>query len=420
MAQSECRGASDDLQCSEDRVGGRVISFLTDLFEGKTSNLGHDLSNPLDDASADFSKQPSWAKDLEIAAPLALGAVATGGFGLLGEGAGLSSLFGGAGLAADSGSAIDLAGTGTDIFGDAGIAGQTAADTAAALPQGATLTAGTTPDAFAGAFDAAGAGSGTTSGVGGGVIAGTPGGDLATAAGGAGGGTSALDTASTVGAGSAGGGAAGGGGTGILSTIGSDIKAAAPFVGAAGVAGSLFEGYEQKQALNATNKQEAAATAQAASTAAIAQQTAAPLINQGQTLMTYLTSGTLPPQFQTQVDQTIASQKAGIIQGYASRGMSTNPQQNSQLQQDLAAVDNSRNTLMTQLESQLATAGQNMVNTANQMLATGVSATSLESQIPIQISKLNQQLNQSMMQSISNFAAAMNGGKLVSSPTATA
>jgi hypothetical protein len=190
-----------------------------------------------------------------------------------------------------------------------------------------------------------------------------------------------------------------------------------PFVGAAGVAGSLFEGYEQKQALNATNKQEAAATAQAASTAAIAQQTAAPLINQGQTLMTYLTSGTLPPQFQTQVDATIASQKAGIIQGYASRGMNTDPQKNSQLQQDLAAVDNSRNTLMTQLESQLATAGQNMVNTANQMLATGVSATNLEAQIPIQISKLNQQLNQSMMQSISNFAAAMNGGRNITSAT---
>jgi hypothetical protein len=392
------------------------VSFLTDLFEGKTSNLGHDLSNPFDDAGSDFSKQPSWLKDVEIAAPLAIGAIATGGADL----AALPALFGGAGAAADTGAAVDL---GADIFGDAGIAGQTAAAGAAA--GGDALTGINTAIGATSALPTdALAFTGDTVGAGGGVVSGTAGGDLATAAGttvgagGAGGGTSALDAASTVGAGSAGGGA--GGGTGILSTIGADIKAAAPFVGAAGVAGSLFEGYEQKQALNATNKQEAAATLQAQNTAALAQQTAAPLINQGQTLMTYLTSGTLPPQFQTQVDQTIASQKAGIIQGYASRGMSTNPQQNSQLQQDLAAVDNSRNTLMTQLESQLATAGQNMVNTANQMLATGLSATNLEEQIPIQISKLNQQLNQSMMQSISNFAAAMNGGKLVSSPTATA
>ena len=181
----------------------------------------------------------------------------------------------------------------------------------------------------------------------------------------------------------------------------------------------MFEGYEQKQAINATNKQEQAAATQAANTQALATSIAAPLINQGTTLTSYLSSGTLPPQFQTQVDSAIAEQKAGIIQGYASRGMSTNPQQNSQLQQDLAAVDNSKATLMTQLESQLSTAGNQMIQTANQMLATGLNATQLESQIPIQISKLNLELNQSMMQSISNFAAAMNGGKFTSLTAST-
>ena len=208
--------------------------------------------------------------------------------------------------------------------------------------------------------------------------------------------------------------------TGILSTIGSGIKTAAPFVGAAGVAGSLFEGYEQKQAIDKTNKQEQAAQTQAAQTQALATSIAQPLINQGQTLTSYLSSGTLPPQFQSQVDQAIASQKAGIIQGYASRGMSTNPQQNSQLQQDLAAADNSKATLMTQLESQLSTAGTNMINTANQMLAHGLHRRrNLEAQIPIQISKLNLELNDSMMKSISNFAAAMNGGKFTSLTAST-
>jgi len=381
------------------------------LFEGKSGNLGNDLSKPFDDAGSDFSKQPSWLKDVEIAAPLAIGALATGGadLGLLGGAGGLSGLFGGAGVAADTGAAVDLAGTAagaidplTGLAVDAGGDALTGINTALGVGGSSALPS----DALA--F------TGDTVGSGGGVVGGTAGGDLATAAGatsgagGAGGGTSALDALSTTaGAGSAG----GSGSTGILSTIGSGIKAAAPFVGAAGVAGSLFEGYEQKQALNSLNKQEAANAIQAGNTAAIANSTAAPLINQGQTLMTYLTNGTLPPQFQTQVDQTIATQKAGIIQGYASRGMSTNPQQNSQLQQDLAAVDNSRNTLMTQLETQLATAGNQMIQTANSLLSQGLAATQLESEIPIQISKLNQQLNQSMMTSISNFAAAMNGGR---------
>jgi hypothetical protein len=65
---------------------------------------------------------------------------------------------------------------------------------------------------------------------------------------------------------------------------------------------------------------------------------------------------------------------------------------------------------MTQLETQLQTAGNQMIQTANSLLSQGLSATQLESQIPIQISELNQQLNTQMMQSISNFAAAINGG----------
>jgi hypothetical protein len=48
------------------------------------------------------------------------------------------------------------------------------------------------------------------------------------------------------------------------------------------------------------------------------------------------------------------------------------------------------------------------------LLSQGLAATQLESEIPIQISKLNQQLNTAMMTSISNFAAAMNGGRFTS------
>ncbi len=127
--------------------------------------------------------------------------------------------------------------------------------------------------------------------------------------------------------------------------------------------------------------------------------------------MSYLTTGTLPPQFQAQLDQAIAGQKAGIIQGYAQRGMSTNPQQNSQLQQDLANIDMQAQSQKANMEQTLQTAGNQMVQTANQLLSSGLSATQLAAEIPIQMSQLNQQLNTSMIQAISGFAAAINGGR---------
>lgn len=412
------------------------MSFLTDLFEGKTGNLGKDLSNPFDDAGKDFSKQPNWLKDVEIAAPLAIGAVATGGLDLTA----LPALFGGADAALGAGAAaidpitglaLDAAvdpltglATGaeaTGALGDAGVLGQTAADAAAALPQGATLTAGTAPPSFAGAF-------GEGAQVGGASV--DLGGTAPTIAGGGwptgldlGAGT-AGDVGATAGnplslaAPTAAAGASPAGGGGILSSIAGGLKTAAPFVGAAGLGASLYGGYEQKVATDKLNKQEQANVTNAANIASTAQSIAAPLINQGQTLTSYLASGTLPPQFQSQVDQSIATQKAGIIQGYASRGQPTDPTKNSALQQELAAVDNSRAELMTQLESQLSTAGTNMINTANSMLAQGLAATQLEAEIPIQMSKLNEQLNKDMMTSISNFAAAMNGGRNITSQAA--
>jgi hypothetical protein len=375
------------------------MSFLSDLVEGKSGNLGKDLSNPFDDAGTDFSKQPTWAKDLEIAAPLAIGALATGGLDLTA----LPGVFGGE-AAADAGAA--------------GIAGQTVADAtlggADALGFAGDVGAGTGATVGGDALTGIDTALSTAPGAGG--VAGQTLAAPTIASGGwpasldlaAGGGTDAAGAPLSLGGGATAGATPSGGG--VLSSLTSGLKTAAPFVGAAGLGASLYSGYEQKQQLNSLNKQEQANAINAGNIAAQAQSIAAPLLNNGQALTTYLTTGTLPPQFQTQVDQTIASQKAGIIQGYASRGMSTDPKQNSQLQQDLAAVDNSKNELMTSLESTLATAGNQMITTANNLLSQGLSATQLEAQIPIQISQLNQELNQSMSQAISNFAAAINGG----------
>ena len=121
------------------------MSFLSDLFEGKTGNLGNDLSpsNIFSDAGKDYASQPNWLKDVEIAAPLAIGAGLTlgGDLPLLGAAGGLGDIFGGA---ADTVGG-SIAGVGGDIGADLSttVGGGLSDLAGAALPAGATLDAGT-------------------------------------------------------------------------------------------------------------------------------------------------------------------------------------------------------------------------------------------------------------------------------------
>ncbi len=217
----------------------------------------------------------------------------------------------------------------------------------------------------------------------------------------------------------AGGGAPAAAGGGITSNLPgwaqtglADLKAVAPIAGIGGLGYNLFQGYENQQAqkkitnqINATAAQEAAVST--ADTAA-----AQPLINSGTQLTQYLTTGTLPPAFQAQVTQQVQAAKAAIIQGYATRGQSTNPSDNSALAQDLANVDQQALTLQANLESTLSTAGTNMISTANQLLASGASAASISGELPVMIAQLNLNLSNATSSAISNFAAALNGGKM--------
>lgn len=187
------------------------------------------------------------------------------------------------------------------------------------------------------------------------------------------------------------------------STIGS---IAGPAAGIGGLGYNLYQGYEQKKQLQQLQQQEQQQSQQAQQTAQQEQAAAAPLLSQGNTLISYLTNGTLPQSFQSQVDQTIAGAKAQIIQGYASRGMSSDPSQNSALAQDLANVDTQANSLKANLEQTLATSGNQLLQQANSLLQSGMSATQLSSQIPILVQQLTSQLNQSTSQAISNFASA--------------
>jgi hypothetical protein len=204
--------------------------------------------------------------------------------------------------------------------------------------------------------------------------------------------------------------------TGLLSDITNSLKgafaplqAAMPALGLGALGYNLYTGYQEKQTLNALQNTETQNAATAAQTASTENAAAQPLLNSGSTVMNYLTTNTLPPQFQSQLTQAVAAAKAAITQGYASRGMSTNPNENSALAQDLANVDLQAQTQQANLEQTLATAGQNMVTTANQLLSSGLNATEFSAQLPMMVQKLNVDINTQMSTAFSNFAAAING-----------
>src|SRR5208282_4253933 len=184
----------------------------------------------------------------------------------------------------------------------------------------------------------------------------------------------------------------------------------ATLLGVGGLGYNLYQGYQQKQQLNQLQQQEQANAASVAQNAKTAQAAAGPALSQGQILTEYLTTGTLPQALQSQVDQQVAATKAQVIQGYGARGMSTNPQQNSALAQDLANVDAQKESLMGTLQTNLAQAGQQMIQTATNLLNSGTSATQISAQIPIMMQNLDIQLSKLTSESISSFAAALNGG----------
>lgn len=406
------------------------MSFFSDVFSGNFGNLGNDLapSNIFSDfgsnAATAFSN-PAFDVGLALTA-LTAGAAAPA---LLGADVGAGALAaGGASLgAADAaatgfdlgtiGPGLDAAATGAVDIGTPVVTGATSAADAA-LPAASTLDAGTGGLSF-GANTASFSDSGLPL-TGGGLIdptaAGLP----------AGGGTGAAAVDPSIAAiqganpdlaapggltgavpGTA---AAGASNPSVLGTIGSTLKSAAPYAGAAGLGLSLYQGYEQNQALKALNAQEQQRTQQLDSIAAAAQKAAQPILSSGSALMDYLTTNTLPPGFQAQVDQSVAAAKAQRIQAAASMGQSTDPLYNTALAQDLAAIDRQGIELKSNLETQLNQAGQQMVQTANQLLTTGASATEIASQLPIMVQNLDIKLAQMTTGAIGAFAAAMNGG----------
>lgn len=354
------------------------MSFLSDLVEGNTSNLGTDLSHA---GSSLMSHPDELAETIGGAAALATGGLALGAdAGLFGAGAGADAAIGGG---------VDTGGLFSGIFGDTagasggGALGFTGDAAAAANPLGdlSAVGLGGTPTAASGtAIDAAG---NTIGGLGG---AGGAGG--ATPAGFAS--TDAELTGATTGVGGAAGatpGAASGGGSSFLSGITNSImnptlsgvgKVAGVAAAGAGLGFDLLKG-------NPTDPNQKMLQAQAGQLSA-----------QGQQLESYLKNGTLPPALQAQLKQATAAEKARIVSGYAARGQPTDPNQNSALAQELNAVDT--NAIAAMADAQI------------QLLNTGIKETGMSTEIYNILTKLDMQNNQQLMQAISSFAAALGGG----------
>lgn len=359
------------------------MSLLSDVLGGNIGNALHDLnpSNILSDAGPDLVKGLSNPLlDAAIVGGIALPMLAPELIGLAGAG-GVAEA--GALAGADAASAIG------------GVSLGAAEDTLAPLALSG-VDAGTSALAADPGILAINAAAGP--------------GDLATIGSGAGAPLNLLGGAASTPAAAA---DAGGGIlsqiTGALSPISGAIKSASPIIGAAGLGYNLLQGRQQKKAQGDLNALEAKKSIDAANIASADTAAAQPLLASGKTLTQYLATGTLPPEFDAQVKQQIDAAKASIIQGYGARGQSTNPQQNSALAQDLANVDVQAQTLRANLEATLNTAGTQMMTVANQLLASGLSATQLSAELPIQMSQLDIQLDKAMSDSIANFAAALNG-----------
>ena len=402
-------------------------------------NVGTDIANV-------WNEQPQWAKGLEI-----------GGAATLAT-AGLADAFAPAALAGDAaltgaaaGAPLDLAAVGglpavgsTAVGEFGGISGALAGGLdLSTLAPGATSA---TPLSFAAGTDtAAGAATGTVPGAAPtalGAVSNVPGGAGLGAAGTTPAGAGPIDLASgnsldqlavdqsvaqaggspvgtlsvpgadpaTVGAGditnapatAAAGASPAAGGT----SLGTLAKFAGPAIGAAGLGYSVLSQNAQQKAAKAsvTASQQQIAAQGAAATAA-----AAPELQQGQLLTNCLTTGTLPAGQQAQLDQATAAAKAQLIANAGARGVSTDPTQNSALAQDLANVDQQALATKGTIEQQLQQAGQAMVTTANQLMATGLNATDMSAQLQEYLINLDQTLAANTGKAIANFASALAG-----------
>ena len=192
-------------------------------------------------------------------------------------------------------------------------------------------------------------------------------------------------------------------------SVGSALKAVGANAGTLLSAGGLGYSIAEQAALNKQLPSQQSVIAPLTSEAQATNATATSLANTGSTLSNYLTSGTLPPGVQSQIDQAAKDAQSSVRSYYASRGMSGSSAEAA----DLARVQQ--------------TATEQGVNIATQLLNTGISATqgagnltSLSGQLYQNILQNSIQNDQALSQMIGKLAtaAAGNPAQIVLQPAA--
>ena len=163
---------------------------------------------------------------------------------------------------------------------------------------------------------------------------------------------------------------------GVLDSLGIKNPLGAA-IGAAGLGYSVLQGQQ-------TQKYSPEMLAQAQS-----------LNSQGQQLLSYLNSGTLPAGLQASLTQATSAAKAKIISNFASQGLNTDPAQNTALAAQLNQVDQ-----------------QALISTAQigqQLMSTGLQETGLSSDLYKTLASIDQTQTANIGKAIAGFASSISG-----------
>lgn len=203
-------------------------------------------------------------------------------------------------------------------------------------------------------------------------------------------------------------------------------------LGAAGLGYSMLQGQNattkqasqlapgQLEAMQAYLKQAQEQSQSTAPAGSAAAKQSEQMYQQGQNLVQYLQTGTLPPDATAALDQATASAKAAIKSRYASQGLNVDPTQNSVLNQELQQVDQQAIASKADLEMkyqqgglQLISASQAAAQQAEQVsqniTQTGMTAAGLSSDLYKTLVGIDQTAQKQMGDAISNFAKSVSG-----------
>jgi hypothetical protein len=185
-------------------------------------------------------------------------------------------------------------------------------------------------------------------------------------------------------------------GTGMVNSVTNNPLGIA--LGAAGLGYNILSGQKQTANQNALAADAKTATANSDK-----------MVASGEALQKYLTDGTLPPNYQAQVDQAIQDAKTTAISNAAGQGLPTDPTKNTALAATLAKIDASRPAMQAQVAQTLFSSGSSLVSA-------GQSAAGLSGQLYQTLVQNDTTQAANTGKAIATLAAALNGKSQNSGP----